>query len=77
MTKDTLDRANEICRQIENYREMKDDINEYSKDSFDLYATCGDGVRDYVASLPFSCVYALLEFIDVEIERLRKEFEEM
>ena len=77
MTKDTLERANEISRQIEDYYGMKDDINEYSKDSFDLYATCGDGVRDYVASLPSSCVYALLEFIDVEIERLRKEFEEM
>ena len=51
MTKEKLDKANAMQKEMDDIDKTMNDILAYKGCEWDLYADCGDGVKDYVATL--------------------------
>ena len=77
MTKEKLDKANAMQKEMDDINKTIKDILEYKGCEWDLYADCGDGVRDYVATFSQSIIDSIVESLNKRYEEVKNRFESL
>ena len=77
MTKEKLDKANAMQKEMDDIDKTMNDILAYKGCKWDLYADCGDGVRDYVATFSQSIIDSLVESLNKRYEEVKNWFESL
>ena len=77
MTKEKLDKANAMQKEMDDINKTIKDISAYKGCEWDLYADCGDGVKDYVATFSQDIVDAIVESLNKRYEEVKYRFESL
>lgn len=77
MTKEKLDKANAMHKEMDDINKTINDLLEYEGWEWSLYADCGDGVKDYVATVSQSIVDSIVESLRKKYEEVKNQFESL
>ena len=77
MTKEKLDKANAMQKEMDDINKTIKDILAYKSCEWDLYADCGDGVKDYVATFSQSIIDSIVESLNKRYEEVKNRFESL
>lgn len=77
MTKETLEKANALAKQIEDLRDTYDSLKSPNYQEWHLRGIWDDGVEDYVAILDEEVVGQIRKAYEIKIARAENNFRDL